>query len=130
MRRRMLVLGSMALLTVLFVPPASAATLDQYVISHLTFSAPVRVPGATLPGGTYTFKRVLPGVIQVLSKDHMTLYATFMTMPRLRVERTTKQEVVFGEAPASEPPPVATWFPFPEPSWHNYHHSVGYHLLY
>ena len=130
MKRTMIVVCSMALLTVLFVPPASAAGLDQYVISHLTFSAPVRVPGATLPAGTYTFKRVLPGVIQVLSKDHMTLYATFMTMPRLRVEPTTKQEVVFGEAPAGQPPRVVTWFPFPEPSWYNYHRSVGYDFLY
>ena len=130
MKRTMILVCSMALLTVLLVPPASATGLDQYVISHLTFSAPVRVPGATLPAGTYTFKRIVPGVIQVLSKDHRTVYAMFMTMPRLRADRTTKQEVVFGEAPAGEPPPVETWFPFPESSWYNWHRSVGYDFLY
>jgi len=53
-----------------------------------------------------------------------------MTIPTLRSERTTKQEVVFGEAPAGEPPPIKVWFPFPEPSWYNWNRSVGYDFLY
>jgi hypothetical protein len=130
MRRALILASSMALLIVLFVPPAAAGRLDQYTISHLTFSGSVGVPGVVLPAGTYTFKRVLPGVIQVLSKDHMTLYGTFMTIPQLRSERTTKQEVVLGEVRVGEPPPIAVWYPFPEPAWFNYHRSVGYRFLY
>ena len=86
MKRALILASSMALLSVLFVSPAAAGRLDQYTISHLTFSGAVRLPGMPLPAGTYTFKRVLPGVIQVLSKDHMTLYGTFMTIPQLRSE--------------------------------------------
>ncbi len=128
MGRTLILVGAMALLSVLFVPPAGA--VDQYVISHLTFSAPVRVPGATLPAGTYTFKRVLPGVIQVLSKDRMTLYATFMTMPRSRVEPIEKDVVVFGEVPAGVPPPIETWFPFLAMTWYQPHRTIGYGFIY
>lgn len=60
----------------------------------------------------------------------MTLYGTFMTIPRLTTERTTEQKVVFAETPAGEPPRVETWFPFPEPAYFNYRRSVGYDFLY
>lgn len=130
MKKTLIVTSSMALLSVLFVPPAVAATMDQYRISHLTFSEPVRLPGVALPAGTYTFERVVPGVIRVLSKDHMTLYGTLMTIPRLRSERTTKQEVVFREARVGETPAITAWYPFPEPSWVNFSRSVGYGFLY
>jgi len=131
MKKALIAASSIALLlTAVSTPPAVAGGLDQYRIYHLTFSGPVRLPGVALPGGTYTFKRVRPGVIQVLSRDHMTLYGTFMTIPTLRPERTTKQEVVFGEALAGEPPPIKTWFPFPEPSLYNWSRSVGYDFLY
>jgi hypothetical protein len=128
--KRILMFSSVALLlTALFVPSADARG-DQYTISHLTFSGAFQLPGVTLPPGTYTFKRVAPGVIQVLSRNHQTLYGTFMTVPTLRSERTVKPEVVFGEAPVGEAPPIVTWFPFPEPAWFNYHRSVGYEFLY
>ena len=127
--KRLLTISFVALLTALFVPEAYARG-DQYTISHLTFSGAFQLPGVTLPAGTYTFKRVAPGVIQVLSQNHQTLYGTFMSVPTLRSERTLKQEVVFGEAPASEAAPVKVWFPFPEPAWFNYHRSVGYEFLY
>jgi hypothetical protein len=123
----------MALLLIsVFSPPVTAGRLDQYKISHLTFSGPVQLPGLTLPAGTYTFKRVLPGVIEVQSRSHLTSYGTFMTIPTLRPvgERTLKQEVVFGEAPAGEPLPIKVWFPFPEPAWLQLHRSVGYEFLY
>ena len=129
MKKTLILASAIALvLTAVWAPPAAA--LDQYRISHLTFSGAVALPGVTLPAGTYTFKRVVPGVIQVLSRDHMTSYGLFMTIPTLRTERTTKQEVVFGEARVGEPPPIATWFPFPEPAWFAYRRSVGYEFLY
>lgn len=128
--KKALVLASAMALLLAAAPTPAAAGADQYTISHLTFSGPVRLPGVVLGPGTYTFKRLLPGVIQVLSRDHMTLYTTFMTIPTLRTERTTKQEVVFGEARIGEPPPIAAWFPFPEPAYFNYHRSVGYEFLY
>jgi len=131
--KRILMISSLALLfSGLFVPAADANS-DQYRISHLTFSGAFQLPGVTLPEGTYTFERVAPGVIRVLSKNHMTVYGTFMTIPTLRPLRTghtTKQEVVFGEAAAGEAPPVKVWYPFPAPAFFNYHRSVGYEFLY
>ena len=52
-----------------------------------TFSAPVELPGLTLPAGTYVFK-VLDSVsdrniVQVFDKDRTHLYATFLTISRI-----------------------------------------------
>ena len=128
--KRVLGMSVMALLfTVLFVPTAEAR-LDQYTISHLTFSGAFQLPGVTLPGGTYTFRRVAPGVIQVLSRDHATLYGTFMTVPTLKWGHVTKQEVAMSEARPGETPRVERWFPFPQPAWLMLHRSAGYEFLY
>lgn len=129
--KRLLLVGFSAVLLVAFVAsPASAGRMDQYTISHLTFSAPVKVPGVMLPAGTYTFWRLGPNLIRVLSENHSIVYTTFMTIPRLRSERTVKQEVVFGEAVPGVAPEIAVWYPFPEPSWYNFRRSVGFEPLY
>ena len=127
--KRFLAISSMVLLFTGFFVPTTGAS-DQYTLSHLTFSGSVQLPGMTLPGGTYTFTRVAPGVIRVLSSDRMTLYGTFMTIPTLRTERTVKQEIVFGEAHLWEAPPIKAWFPFPEPAYFNFARSVGYEFVY
>ena len=112
----------------MFVPPAAAG--DQYTTWHPSFSAPVQLPGVALPAGTYTFERFMPGIVQVLSRDHLTSYGLFMTIPELRDERTAKQAIVFGEAPMCDPPPIQTWFPFPERTAYLFNKSVGYRFLY
>lgn len=121
MRRALIVAGSTALLLFAFFVPSAAAE-DQYLTSRLTFSGPIRIPGATLPAGTYVFRRVVPGVIQVLSDNRATAYSMFMTIPRYRSEPTEKHEVVLGEAPANVPPPMEVWF-LP---WR----TIGYEFLY
>ena len=128
--KRILLISSMALLFTAALVPTADARLDQYRISHLTFSGAFALPRMVLPGGTYTFERVEPRIVRVLSQDHMTLYGTFMTQPTLRAGYTTKQEVVFGEVPAGQTPPIKVWYPFPVPEWRNYHTSVGYEFLY
>lgn len=80
-------------------------------ITHLTFSGSVRVPGATLAAGTYTFRRIHPRVIQVVSKDRSTVYAMFNTIARWRTETVHKDEMVFGEASVGTPPAMEIWFP-------------------
>jgi hypothetical protein len=123
-------MSAMALLLAAVFAPTAEARLDQYTISHLTFSGTFQLPGVTLPGGTYTFKRVSPGVIQVLSRDHQTLYGTFMTIPTLKQGHITETEVVMSEARAGEIPRVETWWPFPQPAWLQLHSSAGYGFLY
>ena len=129
MKRTLMISSLVLLFSGLFVPAADAG-LDQYRISHLTFSGEFQLPGMTLPEGTYTFERLAPGVIRVLSRNHMTVYGTFMTIPTLRAGHTTKQAVVFGEAAVGEAPPLKTWYPFPVPAFFTYHRSVGYEFLY
>ena len=63
MKKTLIMASAIALvLTAAWARPVAAA--DQYRISHLTFSGAVRLPGLALPAGTYTFERVVPGVIQ------------------------------------------------------------------
>jgi hypothetical protein len=128
--KTVLAMSLVALLFTVLMVPTAEARLDQYTISHLTFSDSFQLPGVTLPGGTYTFKRVSPGVIQVLSRDHQTLHWTFMTVPTLKWGHITEQEVVMSEARAGEIPRVETWWPFPQPAWLMLHRSVGYGFLY
>ena len=91
-------------------------------ITYLTFSAGVRVPGATLEAGTYEFRRIRPRVIQVVSRDHAIVYAMFNTIARSRTETVHKDEMVFGEAPVGTPQAVEIWFPA--------HRDVGDEFVY
>ena len=83
--------------------------------TNFTFSGAVRIPGAVLPAGTYTFE--LAGsnnldLVRVLSKDRKKVYLTAFT---LLVERPEKRKLdtklVLGETPAGTPPPIKVWYP-------------------
>src|SRR5713226_10573891 len=67
------------IVTGLSVRPAQASEVDK--LTYLTFSGPVEIPGVGLPAGTYIFKIANPNsgldVVQVLSRDRKTVYATF-----------------------------------------------------
>ncbi len=93
--------------------------------SYLTFNRPVSVPGASLPAGTYVFRRptdTATNVIEVLSKDDSRAFSMFMTIPATRQESTPETTVVFGEAPQGTPPPIRRWFPA--------YSLTGYEFLY
>lgn len=91
---------------------AGTHTLDK--LTHLTFTGPVQVPGATLDAGTYRFRLTNPetsrNVLQVLSHDGSAVYAMFHTTPDSRVEVTAESMVTFKETPAGVPPVVRTLF--------------------
>lgn len=86
-------------------------------ISHLTFSHPVQVPGATLPTGTYTFS-LMSGpsanrrMVRVTSRsDDDKVFATIMTIPDYRRETTEHTLVAFGEKGAcADTTPIKAWF--------------------
>jgi len=92
--------------------PAQADTWDQ--LTYLTFSAPVEIPGAVLPAGTYTFKLADPDasrdVVRVLSRDGSQVYATFFTIPDDRLTPTDQPTVTFAETPAGTPEAIKAWF--------------------
>jgi hypothetical protein len=97
---------------VVLAPPANADTWNEKTI--LTFSAPVEIPGQTLPAGTYVFKLIDSQsnrhIVQVMSKDENRAYGVFLAIPDYRATRSDKTIVTFKERPAGSPPALKGWF--------------------
>jgi LPXTG-motif cell wall-anchored protein len=89
-------------------------TVDK--LTFLTFSGPVRMPGVTLPAGTYRFHLADSGelssrkVIQVMSRDRHTVYGMFNTVSDWRPVVTSETTVTFKETRADAPPAVRSLF--------------------
>src|ERR1700680_2118091 len=92
----------------------------------ITFSAPVEIPGVhlagwgVLPAGTYVFK-ILDSqsdrhIVQIFSKDELTVYATILAIPNYRLKATDKTVMTFRERPAGEPEALRAWF-YPGRNW-------------
>ena len=92
----------------------------------ITFSGPVEIPGVhlqgygILPAGTYVFK-VLDSksdrhIVQIFSKDELTIYATILAIPNLRLKATDKTVMTFRERPAGQPEALRAWF-YPGKEW-------------
>jgi hypothetical protein len=114
----------MAVLGLAFSPSASAGEWDRK--TTITFSGPVEIPGVhlkgygVLPAGTYVFK-VLDSasdrhIVQIFSKDELTIYATILAIPNLRLKATNKTVITFRERPAGEPEALRAWF-YPGRQW-------------
>lgn len=106
---------------------APVAHADEYTkLTMLTFSAPVDVPGITLPAGTYRFALADPEsgrrAIKVSDKDGTKTYGIFLSIPNERMTPTDKPVVMFKEAAAGAPPAVQVWF-YPAESY-------GYEFVY
>ena len=108
----------MALLGAAFSPSARADEVNRKTV--ITFSGPVEIPGVhlqgfgILPAGTYVFK-VLDSqsnrdIVQILSKDELTVYATILAIPNYRLKATDKTVMTFRERPAGELEALRAWF--------------------
>ncbi|MEO8679929.1 MAG: hypothetical protein ABI665_12825 [Vicinamibacterales bacterium] len=82
--------------------------------TYFQFSAPVEVPGATLPAGRYLF--VLADspsnrhVVRVMSDDRKKTFATVMAIPSYSVSKPSDEpEIRFMESPANSPHAVKLW---------------------
>ena len=109
-------------LLALTTPPANAQTLDKRVI--FTFSAPVTLPGRTLPAGTYLFRVPTPqrNIVQVLNADGTRVYGTFFAIGAHANVRPEKPEVRFMETAAGRPHAIRTWW-YPAD-------SIGFEFIY
>jgi hypothetical protein len=99
------------LLAALSARPAHANDFDK--LTYFTFSAPVEIPGASLPAGTYTFRLAdlsSRNVVQVFSRDGKTLYSTFFAIRDTRPEPADDPTVTFYETAAGSPQAIKTWF--------------------
>jgi hypothetical protein len=89
---------------------------------QLTFSAPVALPGVSLPPGTYTFRRPTSNVLQVLNSAG-TPYAMMNTVAVNRTRGLDRYEIVLGSPLADgSPRRLEAWFPAGE--------STGQQLMY
>jgi hypothetical protein len=94
--------------------------------TEITFSAPVEIPGVhlvgwgVLPAGTYVFK-ILDSqsdrhIVQIFSKDELTVYATILAIPNFRLKATDKTVMTFRERPVGQPEALRAWF-YPGRNW-------------
>jgi len=88
-------------------PDASRTTI-------VTFSAPVSLPGVTLPAGSYLFKladsQVNRNIVQVFDKDRSKIFATILAIPAQRNEPADETVITFREAPANAAPAIRYWY--------------------
>jgi len=81
--------------------------------TYLTFSAPVELPGMTLPAGTYTFKLAdtpSRNVVQVLSQDEKKIHGQFLFVQAQRRDPSGETVVTFRETADGTTPAVHYWF--------------------
>lgn len=94
--------------------------------TYFTFSAPVTLPGITLPAGKYIFRLADPDssrkVINVLSADGKKSLAMLHTIPNQAMKAPKDAEIRFMETSAKVPPPVKTW-------WYA-GKAIGYEFIY
>jgi len=111
MLKRIVALSTFAVLA-LGIGTAQAQPADYR--TFFTFSAPVTLPGVTLPAGTYMFRLADPTtgrkVINVLSADGKRSLAMLHTIPNQLLTAPRNAEVRFMETTASTPPPIKTWW--------------------
>src|SRR6266852_8733768 len=114
----------LALACALLAPSAKADEWNRKTV--ITFSAPVEIPGvhlagwAVLPAGTYVFK-ILDSqsdrhIVQIFSKDELTVYATILAIPNFRLKATDKTVMTFRERPVGQPEALRAWF-YPGRNW-------------
>jgi hypothetical protein len=104
-----------ALAIPLFMAFGVAAHADEWnKETKITVNAPIEVPGAVLPAGTYIFKLVDSpsnrNIVQVLNPRQDHVYATVIAINNYRLRPTGHTVLTFYEVPAGQPAPVRAWF--------------------
>lgn len=93
---------------------AAAQGLDTNRTTIVTFSAPVALPGVTLPAGSYMFRladsQTNRNIVQVFDKDRTKIYATILAMPAQRPRPADETVITFKETPANAAPAVQYWY--------------------
>jgi len=107
------IMGSLAAL-VLGATLATAQSPDTNNTTIVTFSAPVSLPGVTLPAGSYMFKladsQVNRNIVQVFNKDRSKILATILAIPAERNEPADETVITFAESPANAAPAIRYWY--------------------
>jgi len=128
--RALKLIGGAMLLAAIMVPAVQAQdTADVKRLTILTFSAPVQLPGMTLPAGKYRFEMAdinnAAHTVRVLSEDGQKVIGLFPTTPNTiatRDLRDTDSLVMFAERPAGQPQAAKAWY-YPQ-------RSIGEEFIY
>jgi hypothetical protein len=92
----------------------ATAQTDSSRTTIVTFSAPVVLPGVTLPAGSYMFKladsQTNRNIVQVFDKDRSKIFATILAIPAQRQKPADETVITFREAPANAAPAVQYWY--------------------
>ena len=122
--RAMPTMFCLALMGAAFSPSAKADGWDRR--TQITFDGPVQIPAVhqpgwgVLPAGTYVFRVTDSAsdrhIVQIFSKDELTVYATILAIPNLRLKPTDKTVITFRERPAGQPQALRAWF-YPGKMW-------------
>jgi len=107
------IMGTLAAL-VLGATLATAQAPDTNNTTIVTFSAPVSLPGVTLPAGSYIFKladsQVNRNIVQVFDKDRSKMFATILAIPAERDKPADETVITFAESPANMAPAIRYWY--------------------
>jgi hypothetical protein len=77
---------------------------------HLTFNAPIALPGVSLAAGTYIFDRPATNVLRVMNANRVP-YLMVATTEASRTGRSDRYEVVLGPPNADGAPRrIEAWF--------------------
>lgn len=90
-----------------------SAQFETHNRTFLTFSAPVEMPGVTLPAGTYVFKIAdtpSRNVVQVFDKDEKDIIGQWLYVPAQRPQATGETVVTFKENREGATPAVQFWY--------------------
>jgi hypothetical protein len=93
---------------------ASAQSIPANRLTYVTFSAPVSIPGMTLPAGNYQFKLADSNanrhIVQIFNADGTKLFTTLLAVPATRMKPTGDSVITFKETPSDRPPAVHYWY--------------------
>jgi hypothetical protein len=117
MRALRITVAAVALAAALSPAVRGQDTAETRRLTILTFSAPVQLPGVTLPAGKYRFEMAdinnAAHTVRVLSEDGQKVLGTFHTMPSTIPQRDLNTQdtlVMFSERPAGTPQAAREWF--------------------
>ena len=92
---------------------ATAQDLNPLEKTFLTFSAPVELPGVTLPAGTYVFKLADTAgrnVVQVTNQDGSDVLGQFLFVQASRPDVSGETVVTFREMRENAMPAIQYWY--------------------
>ena len=116
--RTLRMIGGAIVLTAVLTPAVKAQdSAEVRRLTILTFSAPVQLPGMTLPAGKYRFEMAdvnnAAHTVRVLNEDGTKVLGTFSTIPTTiptRDLRDTNTLVMWAERPAGQPQAAKEWY--------------------